>query len=73
MKNIAEGFYRRTANDKLHFYFISLGSLAEIQNQLLITRDLKYIENNEFKELAFKSIEIRKLLNGLMKSSFTKS
>ncbi|KKP65773.1 MAG: S23 ribosomal protein [Candidatus Roizmanbacteria bacterium GW2011_GWC2_35_12] len=71
--NIAEGFYRRTANDKSHFYFTSLGSLAEIQNQLLIAKDLKYIEIFEFKVLAFKSIEIRKLLNGLMKSSFIKS
>lgn len=70
--NIAEGFYRRTSSDKSHFYFTSLGSQAEIQNQLLIAKDLKYLTANEFKELALESVEIRKLLNGLIKSSLTK-
>lgn len=39
--NIAEGFSRSTAKDKAHFYSIALGSLTEVQNQLLIAKDLK--------------------------------
>lgn len=71
--NIAEGFYRRTSIDKSHFYFTSLGSLAEIQNQLIISRDLNYINNDLFQRLGKDSVEVHKLINGLIKSSSTKS
>ena len=70
--NIAEGFYRRTSNDKNHFYYDSLASLAEVQNQLLISRDLTYVTNTAFQELAKDSVEVHKLINGLIKSSSTK-
>ncbi len=70
--NIAEGFYKRTSTDKSHFYFTSLGSLAELQNQLLISKDLKYIERNTFDEIANESVIIHKLINGLIRSSSTK-
>jgi four helix bundle protein len=66
--NIAEGFSRRTNKDKIQFYFISLGSLSEVQNQLLIARDLSYIQREVFDEIAIKTVEISKLLNGLIKS-----
>jgi len=68
--NIVEGFSRRTLQDKVHFYRNSLGSLLEVQNQLLIARDLKYLDN--FKQLAESSIEIKKLISGLIKSAQTK-
>lgn len=71
--NIAEGFYRRTSIDKSHFYYMSLGSLAEIQNQLILSRDLNYISNEIFQELGKESVEIHKLINGVIKSSSTKS
>lgn len=71
--NIAEGFYRRTSEDKNHFYYNSLSSVGEIQNQLLIARDLHYIEKNSFQEIAVDSVEIHKLINSLIKSSSTKN
>jgi four helix bundle protein len=70
--NISEGFTRQTRKEKLQFYYISLGSLAELQNQLLIARDLKYIKNDSFLSFAYKTVEIRKLLNGIIKSAQTK-
>ncbi len=70
--NIVEGFYRRTANDKTHFYYLALSSLAELYNQLIIAKDLKYISTDLFKELTLKSIIIKKLLNSFIKSSLTK-
>jgi four helix bundle protein len=66
--NIAEGFSRTGKKDKFHFYCIALGSLTELQSQLLIARDLKYLINNDFDNLAKKSIYISKLINGLKKS-----
>lgn len=65
--NIAEGFSRKSLKDKSHFYYIALGSLTELQNQLLISRDLSYINNERFKELANKTVEVNKLINSLIK------
>lgn len=70
--NIAEGFGRRTSLDKNNFYYQALTSLLEIQNQLLIARDLSYITNEVFQSLAIDSVEVNKLINGLIKSSKTK-
>ena len=70
--NISEGFYRRTAIDKSHFYYMSLGSLAEIQNQLILARDLGYFSNDVFQVIGKESVEIHKLINGLIRSSSTK-
>jgi len=67
--NIAEGFSRQTYKDKVYFYSISLGSLTELQNQILIARDLGYISNHELPGLYDQTIVVHKLLNGLIKSS----
>lgn len=66
--NISEGFSRRTEKDKIHFYYIALGSLTETQNHLLVARDLKYIDEDYFKETANQTILTSKLINGLIKS-----
>ena len=70
--NIAEGFSRRTSIDKNRFYNTSLGSIAEVQNQILIARDLGYISQSSFKMMADKSVGARKLVYGLIRSSQTK-
>ena len=67
--NIAEGFSRESYKDKIRFYYISKGSLTELQNQLLIARDVEYLTNEIFQEIALQSTEVNKLLNGLIKSS----
>ena len=67
--NIAEGFSRQSYKDKAHFYSMSLGSLTELQNQLLVSRDLKYLIADKFNKLAEQTIVVSKLLNGLIKSS----
>lgn len=63
--NIAEGFSRNTIKDKVQFYAISHGSLTELQNQLVIARDLKYIDSKNFNNIANQTITVAKLLNGL--------
>ena len=70
--NIVEGFYRRTKNDKTHFYYLALSSLAEVRNQLLIAKDLYYITYEKFQGLAMKCLEIKKILNGFISSSLSK-
>lgn len=71
--NIAEGFGRSGKQEKKNFYSTALGSLAEVQNQLLIARDLGYISNETFKELADKTVAIDKMLNGLIKTAGTRT
>ena len=66
--NIAEGFVRSGDRDKVKFYNTALGSLAETQNQLLLARDLGYLDEAHFKELANQTVTISTLLNGLIKS-----
>ena len=46
--NTAEGFSRHSSKEKLHFYSMAHGSLTELQNQLLISKDVNYIENVDF-------------------------
>lgn len=67
--NIAEGFSRQTRKEKVQFYYTSLGSLTELQNQLLTVRDLKYITNEQFGKIAKQTVIVSKLLNGLIKSA----
>ncbi len=66
--NIAEGFSRNSNKEKVQFYYIALGSLTEVQNQLLISSDLGYIDSSLFKEVSAKTVIVSKLLNGLIKS-----
>ena len=66
--NISEGFSRSTAADKKHFYTMSHGSLSETQNFLLLARDVAYIKDEFFKKIADLTVEVSKLINGLIKS-----
>lgn len=67
--NIAEGFTRQSLKEKIYFYSISQGSITETQNQLLIARDIKYINNEKFQEIAEKTVTVNKLLNGLLRKT----
>lgn len=66
--NIAEGFRRRTIKEKRQFFSTSLASLTEIQNQLLISRDVQYIAHDVFDQLAQQSVRVGKLINGLLRN-----
>lgn len=65
--NIAEGFGRFSFKEKAQFYSIALGSLREIQNQLLVARDLDYITKENFKQLAEQTVQLSKMTNALVK------
>lgn len=67
--NIAEGFSRQSFKEKIQFYCISLGSLTELQNQLMISKDVEYISEEIFEECLNQSIKVQKILGGLIKSS----
>jgi four helix bundle protein len=62
--NIAEGHERSGSKDFLRFLSIALGSLAELETQLLIAKRLKFLK--EENESLFNEIyEIGKMINAL--------
>lgn len=69
--NIAEGFSRNSYKEKVQFYTMALGSVTEVQNQLLIARDIEYFVNKEFQAMAIQTVTVNKLLNGIIKKSKT--
>jgi four helix bundle protein len=70
--NIAEGFGRQSIQDKKHFYIIARGSVFELQNQLLLARDINLISGEDFNKLAGLSVDSTKLLHGLIRSTRSK-
>lgn len=66
--NIAEGFSRQSKKEKIQFYYTSKGSLTELQNQLLLSRDIGYINKEVFNKIAEQTVMVDKLLTGLIKS-----
>jgi len=70
--NLAEGSGRMSIKEQLHFYEISYGSLMEAYNQLIIAADLKYIGDNNLKELEPQIDVVARMLNGLRSSLMKK-
>ena len=70
--NIAEGFSKQSRKEKLRFYYTAKGSLTELQNQLLVARDVGYLDDKKFKEIASQTVKVHKLVNGLIKSAQSK-
>lgn len=64
--NIAEGHSRRSQIDYLQFLKIARGSCAEFETQLIISKNLNYLNTNDFDYLSKKSEEIAKMLNALI-------
>jgi len=67
MNNIAEGFERKTNNEFKQFLFIAKGSCGELRSMLYIAKETKKINESEFKVLYDCSIQISKMLSGLIK------
>ena len=63
--NIAEGNYRKTGKDKSHFITMAYSSLMEVLNQLIIAKELRYIEQDELENLRDKISLVANQLNKL--------
>jgi four helix bundle protein len=66
--NIAEGAARNHKSEFKQFLYISLGSLSELETQLIIAKEIEYIDAEKFNALDDNLISIRKMLLGLIKS-----
>ncbi len=63
--NIAEGCARFSDKETLNFISIAIGSLAELQTQLIISKNLGYIKS--YDNIMEECNEIKRMLIGLSK------
>ncbi len=66
--NIAEGRGRRSKKDFIQFLYFALGSLAELDTQLIIAEDLFYAQKADYNEAGRLILEIRMMLSKLLSS-----
>jgi four helix bundle protein len=64
--NIAEGIGRLTPKDSLRFFYISRGSLYELETQLYLSFDLKFISKEQLDNILKQITVVNKLLSGFM-------
>jgi four helix bundle protein len=65
--NISEGAARESNKEFLRFLFISQGSVSELDTQLIIAYNLKFLSNEDNYLISEKLGAIRKMLAGLIK------
>lgn len=65
--NIAEGAARDSNKEYIRFLYIALGSIAEIETQLIIANNLHYFDDEAFKDLEEDRDEIARMLYGLIR------
>jgi len=65
--NIAEGFSRQSPKEKIQFYSIAKGSNTELLNQLIIAKDINYLDENSFDKMCQQSMKVGRFITGLIK------
>ena len=66
--NIAEGYERYSAKNKIRFLFYSKGSCAELRAQVYIAIDIGYIGQTDGQSIIRETTEVSKMLQGLIKA-----
>ncbi len=66
--NIAEGYRKRGIRDKANYLNISEGSIDELKYQLILSKDLEYISQDEFQKEFELAEEVSKMLFSYRKS-----
>jgi four helix bundle protein len=67
LSNIAEGFEREGDKEFLQFLAMAKGSCGEVRAQLYVALDQLYINDEQFKAISNKAIEVSQIISGLMK------
>jgi four helix bundle protein len=64
--SLAEGCGRRTSTELARFVRIATGSASELDYHLLLSRDLGFINNEDFKRTPSDLTEVRKMLTSFL-------
>ena len=65
--NIAEGHGRQSHKELVRFLHIALGSIAELETQIILSHNFNYLSENQMIELTSRTTEIAKMLAALIK------
>ena len=66
--NLAEGTSRTTNKDKAHFTTIAYSSTMEVLSQLIVSKDLNFLNEEDYLELRTIIYKISNMLNSLRKA-----
>jgi len=64
--NIAEGSGRRSDKELMQFLYIALSSASELETQLIISKELLFMNNEAFEKLSSLNNEVIRLLSALL-------
>lgn len=66
--NIAEGFGRGSKKECKRFVHIAFGSAIELDTQMIISKELGFLDQQEYRVIDSLLLEIKKMLKALIKS-----
>ena len=66
--NLAEGTSRNTNKDKAHFTTLSFSSLMEVLNQIIIAKELDFLNEENYQIIRLEIEKISNKLNALRKA-----
>jgi four helix bundle protein len=64
--NLAEGCGRRTSSELARFVRIAMGSASELDYHLLLSRDLGFMDGDDFERTSIDLTEVRKMLTSFL-------
>jgi four helix bundle protein len=65
--NIAEGFMRKHNKEYKQFLYISLGSLGELETQVILTEELGFGDSSKTQTILANIEELNRMIMGLIK------
>lgn len=68
VSNLAEGSGRSSMKDKARFSEIAYSSSLELLNQVVLSHDFEYVNENQYIQIREKITEVNMLIDGLHKS-----
>jgi four helix bundle protein len=71
--NIAEGCGRNSEAEFAHFLQLAMGSASEVQYDLLLAHDLKFLSDSEFQQLDNEVTTVKRMLAALIQKLKDKS
>ncbi len=64
--NVAEGYARRSTKEFIYFLHVALGSMAELETQLLLAQRVGYLSESEVTNLQDRIEEVGRVLHAVV-------